>query len=321
MKEPYKIHFQSEVHSKINVNGNLPLYSLFSIAFAKAVQYTLTGASILHQYFSSFLFYIELYEIDAKEDFMASFEIAKKQLFLFFMLEGGISFSCEKNEPIIDIKGGEFCASYKQKGHYRTAYKTGMHRFLVISYRVKWLKWVIRDYPHLDELHQSFQEGTEPYKVMPLVKINKPVSTLLQRLYSHAKTETLGELGGLIKAFVSKILMRYNTMLEDEYSKVSYRAKNYLDENYHNPDLDIDHLVDILYTTEQTLRENFKKDYGKTPMAYLLEIRMQRAHHLLENESFSLEKVAKMVGYEDTPNFSRQFKKTFDYPPSDARKR
>ncbi len=206
MKEPYKIHFHSKIQSKKLVKDKLPSYSIFSIAFAKTVQIIISGATILHQYFSSFLFHVELYEIDAKKDFTASFEIAKKQLFLFFMLEGSISFGCEKHKHIFDISGGEFCPSYKRKGIYTTSYKVGMHRFLVITYKLKWLKWVIGDYPHLEDFHQSFQEGDEPYKVMPILKINKPISTLLQRMYSQSKTETVGELGGLIK---SKAKIRY----------------------------------------------------------------------------------------------------------------
>lgn len=312
MKEPYEIHFHSKVHSKRRVKNNLPPYSLFPIAFANADQFILAEAKILHQYFSSYLFNLELYEIDAKKDFTAGFEIAKKQLFLFFMIEGNVSFSCENRKHIIDIKGDEFCASYKQKGNYHASFKAGMHRFLVITYRVKWLKWVIEDYPYLDELHQSFQEETEPYKIMPVCKINRPVSTLLQRLYSQSKTETIGELGSLIKAFVSKVLMRYNTMLEDEYSKVSYKAKNYIEENYQDSELNIDHLVDMLFTTEQTLSRNFVKDYGITPFEYLNHVRMQQGRQLLENTDYPLEVVAKLSGHDDTASFGKKIKKNFN---------
>lgn len=56
-------------------------------------------------------------------------------------------------------------------------------------------------------------------------------------------------------------------------------------------------------------REVFKKVMRKTPKAYLIERRLQKAKELLETGNYNVSEVAYMLGYEDIFYFSKLFKK------------
>lgn len=114
--------------------------------------------------------------------------------------------------------------------------------------------------------------------------------------------------------------MHYNDQILIESYKVSLRAKIYIDAHYHDSELSIGFLSDRLFTTDQTLRANFKQDFGKTPKAYLIEVHMQKAHLLLKTKDLPIHKVCRLVGYDDAKNFGLQFKKFFGYPPSKTKR-
>jgi len=64
----------------------------------------------------------------------------------------------------------------------------------------------------------------------------------------------------------------------------------------------------------------FKKLFGSSPMAYFVELRIQRAKELLDNSNLSVKEVAWKLGFEDQLYFSRIFKKVTGVPPSVYRK-
>lgn len=56
---------------------------------------------------------------------------------------------------------------------------------------------------------------------------------------------------------------------------------------------------------------------GETPQAFIAIIRMRRARFLLDNRpELNISEVAQLCAYNDTPNFSRAFKKTFGITPT-----
>ncbi len=54
--------------------------------------------------------------------------------------------------------------------------------------------------------------------------------------------------------------------------------------------------------------KNFKAHTGTTPTQYILSIRLQNAKSLLENTNYTINEIAKLVGYDNSLYFSRIFK-------------
>ncbi|WP_258171341.1 AraC family transcriptional regulator [Paenibacillus sp. R14(2021)] len=68
------------------------------------------------------------------------------------------------------------------------------------------------------------------------------------------------------------------------------------------------------------LSKMFKQFTGVSPMQFLLKVRMDRAKELLnEQNRLSIDQVASSVGYADALYFSKQFRKTYGYSPSEYR--
>lgn len=67
------------------------------------------------------------------------------------------------------------------------------------------------------------------------------------------------------------------------------------------------------------LSKMFKRETGMSPMAYLLQIRMERARLLLA-EPLTIEQVAASVGYSDPLYFSKLFKKFYGQSPTEHRR-
>ena len=82
-------------------------------------------------------------------------------------------------------------------------------------------------------------------------------------------------------------------------------------------------------TVEDLARENamsvssfhrtFKRVTGDSPLQYLKKIRLDKAKGLLVHENMRVNTVAYEVGYESPSQFSREFKRYFQVPPSEAK--
>lgn len=68
------------------------------------------------------------------------------------------------------------------------------------------------------------------------------------------------------------------------------------------------------------LHRLFQKQHSKSPIQYLIYLRMERAKYLLINTMWSIEQIAEQVGYHDVFNFSKRFKKSVGIPPGFYRK-
>jgi AraC-like DNA-binding protein len=64
----------------------------------------------------------------------------------------------------------------------------------------------------------------------------------------------------------------------------------------------------------------FKRKTGKSPLDYLIQLRIQKACELLDNTSLKIKDIAPQVGYPDPYYFSRIFTKVIGNSPRDYRK-
>lgn len=64
----------------------------------------------------------------------------------------------------------------------------------------------------------------------------------------------------------------------------------------------------------------FKKQMGKSPNEYIIDLRLQLAKNLLDNTNMSIRQISESVGYNDQYFFSRLFKKHLGISPQNYRK-
>jgi AraC family L-rhamnose operon transcriptional activator RhaR/AraC family L-rhamnose operon regulatory protein RhaS len=80
-------------------------------------------------------------------------------------------------------------------------------------------------------------------------------------------------------------------------------------------------LAAIANCSVNTLLRLFKQATGRTPMDYLLHLRLSEAARLLRASDMTITQIAYQVGFTDSSYFSRQFKKQTGWTPLDYRQR
>ena len=96
-------------------------------------------------------------------------------------------------------------------------------------------------------------------------------------------------------------------------------ARKYFNEHY-NEDISIEDYAQSRGMSVSWFLRNFKQMTMKSPMQYILAIRINNAVSLLETTDYNVTEISTIVGYDNPLYFSRIFKKQKGVSPSDYRK-
>lgn len=96
-------------------------------------------------------------------------------------------------------------------------------------------------------------------------------------------------------------------------------AKQYIMDNYQNPDLSVEMICRQLHMSPAYFSTVFKKETGQAYIAYLTEVRLNKAVELLSTTNDKTYVIASKVGYQEQNYFSYVFKKQFGISPTKYR--
>lgn len=97
------------------------------------------------------------------------------------------------------------------------------------------------------------------------------------------------------------------------------KARQYLEENYSNPNLTFQNVVDFVAMSSSHFSTLFSQSTGTTFTKYLISLRLRKARELLLNTTMRSSEIAYAVGYNDPHYFSYLFKKNIGCTPSEFR--
>ncbi len=78
----------------------------------------------------------------------------------------------------------------------------------------------------------------------------------------------------------------------------------------------VESLADVAGMSRSAFSESFSSAFGRPPMTFLHQLRMQRAANLLREASYSVEEVAGRVGFSSRSHFSSAFKEFHGASPA-----
>ncbi|SCP99667.1 AraC family transcriptional regulator [Anaerobium acetethylicum] len=88
----------------------------------------------------------------------------------------------------------------------------------------------------------------------------------------------------------------------------------YISKNFSYP-VSVSQIADSMMTDRSHLFRVFKAQYGKSVQEYLQEYRLTQAVELMKDHDMTITEIMYSCGFQDLPNFSRQFKKRYGESP------
>ncbi|ASA24822.1 helix-turn-helix domain-containing protein [Paenibacillus donghaensis] len=140
------------------------------------------------------------------------------------------------------------------------------------------------------------------------------------RLKQLEDAESIDEVKGILFEYLTDLFRTYVSVSETK----SYRAmvnemKDYIEENFANPDLSLKHLSDRFQVSGKYASYLFKTEFKMKFVDFLTELRMKEAEQLLLETEYSLQDIALQVGYANAITFGRVFKRIAGITPGDYR--
>ncbi|MEN1989545.1 helix-turn-helix domain-containing protein [Paenibacillus hubeiensis] len=142
-----------------------------------------------------------------------------------------------------------------------------------------------------------------------------------ERLKRMDEAETFEEVKALLLDDLTDLFRTYVSASETK----SYRAmvnemKNYIEEQFANPDLSLKHLSERFQISGKHASYLFKTEFNMKFVDFVTELRMKEAERLLLNSDLSQQDIALKVGYANAISFGRVFKRIVGITPGDYRR-
>lgn len=96
-------------------------------------------------------------------------------------------------------------------------------------------------------------------------------------------------------------------------------VKRYIDGNFKEP-LTLEHLAKEAHMNKFYLSHTFKKEYGISPINYMISKRIEESKYLLAETDLSLSQIAQLLGFSSLSYFSQVFHRTQSVSPKEFRK-
>ena len=165
----------------------------------------------------------------------------------------------------------------------------------------------------VDPNTQQYSEKFFHFKV----EDNCAIRSLLEMMvveYAFPKPDTQEILKPLVLAFIMQINRQYlkeNSISSD--TSLSEQILTYMNDNIGN--VNLKGIASRFSYHPNYLSTVMRKEIGKTFSQLLLELRMERAAILLNSSTLSVEEISYMLGYSNSSNFHKAFRRFFHCTP------
>lgn len=122
------------------------------------------------------------------------------------------------------------------------------------------------------------------------------------------RANTPEELQEAFYGFLKQICSAVDEDAED-FSGISDRIKEYVKENFANPDMNISSIADAMGITPRYMSKVFREQTGGALLNYINDERIVHAKWLLRNTSGTVEEIAEETGFANVRTFRRNFLK------------
>ena len=109
------------------------------------------------------------------------------------------------------------------------------------------------------------------------------------------------------------------TPIRKTSSRLCATVRRYIDEHY-KENISLDALAQLTHVSKYYMVHAFSKEYGISPINYMVLKRIEEAKHLLKNDDYTLALISRMLGFSSPSYFSQTFKRITGMSPNAYRK-
>ncbi len=179
---------------------------------------------------------------------------------------------------------------------------------------------VEREHPPAAIDVSSVRRGVEPAPLDP--ELLATTARLLQCLKRPLDARVLGP--SIVHEILYRVLLGPHgsalfalTQHSTPYARIA-RALSFAHRHYHES-ISVETLARQAAMSTSAFHRAFKRVTGESPLQYVKKLRLNKARTLLVHQDVAVSDAAFQVGYESPAQFSRDFRRYFGAPPSQAR--
>lgn len=141
----------------------------------------------------------------------------------------------------------------------------------------------------------------------------------IRTIYEKLLELDIGELSEWLINISIKLQNKFINVRSCSTKSYVAKAKSYVQDNFGDEDVSLDTICNLLGVSNSYFSSIFKKETGKSFIAYLTNFRMEQAAEWLIKTPEKSYLIAKKVGYSDPNYFSYVFKRKYGASPSQYR--
>ncbi|MFC3123104.1 helix-turn-helix domain-containing protein [Agaribacter flavus] len=169
---------------------------------------------------------------------------------------------------------------------------------------------------HLD-VSEKWNDSVKGRPDAEFCEYNQQIYHLLSMIYYEPDTSLQIPAFTQLDNYIAKSLQVHQTRSQE--SQRIWQLQQALEQRLHY-NWTVESMSEIANYSPPHLHRLFQQHFGKSPLQYLIHLRMERAKYLLTQSNWSIEQIGEQVGYSDVFNFSKRFKKSVSIAPGHYRK-
>ncbi len=122
----------------------------------------------------------------------------------------------------------------------------------------------------------------------------------------------------VLRLLRSVLFVRAQTSEEKSTGKECALVRQYIDRHF-KEHIDLDLLAGLAHINKYHLSHIFSREYGISPISYLLSLRIRESQRLLRSTDHSLAQIARFTGFSSPSYFSQSFRKAVGMTPAQYR--
>lgn len=125
----------------------------------------------------------------------------------------------------------------------------------------------------------------------------------------------------LLMRLIGYLSRCYSELERDENRPITQLSEllGYLDRHYAEP-VTVRDLTEVAHMSQTTLMRTFQNVMGRSPIEYLIQLRLAKAQTLLLRTDAPISAIAQQTGWRDSNYFARRFRQALGLSPRDFRK-